>query len=87
MSNPLDIFTSPGGGITKGADGSITIMPPAALAVAQAPSPNGSKLVRPEMVAQVVINVPLSKLERFLRVVQEMLTEDEWRGPAEGLVP
>ena len=87
MSNPLDIFTTAGGGITKGADGSIIISAPAAMAAAQAPSPNGSKLVRPEMVAQVVVNVPLSKLERFLRDVQEMLCDDEWRGPAEGLVP
>lgn len=74
-------------GIHKGADGSITVMPPAALAAAQAPAPNGSKLVKPEMVAQVVINVPLSKIERFLEDVQAMLTDDEWRGPGEGLVP
>ena len=74
-------------GVVKGPDGSITVRPPAAVAAAQAPTPNGSKLVKPEMVAQVVINVPLSKLERFLRDVQAMLTDDEWRGPGVGLVP
>ena len=73
-------------GVAKSSNGDIIIKPPAALAASQAllpPEARGGK----ELVAQVVINVPLGKLERFLRDVQAMLTDDEWRGPGTGLVP
>ena len=83
MSDPFDRFGQYG--IRTAPNGDITVMPPAALGVAQAHVPGD--LRKAEMVAQVVINVPVSKIERFLQDVQAMLTDEEWRGPAEGLVP
>ena len=86
MADIEDIFRPHHPDIHKSPNGDITIMPPAALAASQAlvpPEARGGK----ELVAQVIVNVPLGKLERFLKDVQEMLTEDEWNGPGTGLVP
>ena len=86
MADIESIFTPHHPDISKSPNGDITIMPPPALAASQAlipPEARGGK----ELVAQVIINVPLGKLERFLKDVQAMLTEDEWRGPGAGLVP
>lgn len=63
--------------VTKDANGNVLVKPPAALSASQAPPPGGAV----ERVAQVVINVPLGKLPKFLALVQELLTDDEWRGP------
>jgi hypothetical protein len=86
MADIESIFRPDHPDIKKSPNGDITIMPPAALAASQAllpPEARGGK----ELIAQVVINVPLGKLERFLKDVQAMLTEDEWRGPGAGLAP
>jgi hypothetical protein len=73
-----------GNGIRKDADGSITISPPAAIAAAQAPTPNGQP-ERAQPVAQVVINVPLSKLSEFMKLVEEWMTDEDWKHKQKGL--
>lgn len=73
-----------GGRIRRMADGSLIISPPAALAAGQAPPPAGQP-ERPQPVAQVVINVPLSKLSAFLDLVEEWMTDEVWAYRAPGL--
>jgi hypothetical protein len=73
-----------GNGIRKEPDGSITISPPAAIAAGQAPVPGG-QLEKPQPVAQIVINVPLSKLSDFLKMVEEWMTDEDWLHKQEGL--
>jgi hypothetical protein len=73
-----------GNGIRKDADGSITISPPAAIAAGQAPVPNG-QLERPQPVAQIVINVPLSKVNDFLKMIEEWMTDEDWQHKQRGL--
>lgn len=72
-----EIIGGIGGGIKRHADGSITVGAPAAVAAAQAAPPNG-QLEKPQPVAQITINVPLSKLPRFLKMVEEWMTDEDW---------
>ena len=71
-------------GIRRHPDGSITIAPPAAIAAGQAPPPQG-QLEVPQPVAQIVINVPLSKLPAFLKMVEEWMTDEDWQHRQPGL--
>jgi hypothetical protein len=80
----LDLGGYGGNGIHKDRDGNITISPPAAIAAAQAPRPNG-ELERPQPVAQVVINVPLSKLDSFMKLIEEWMTDEDWQLKQRGL--
>jgi hypothetical protein len=80
----LDLGGVGGNGIRRHPDGSITISPPAAVAAAQAPRPNG-ELERPQPVAQVVINVPLSKLNDFMKLIEEWMTDEHWQHKEKGL--
>jgi hypothetical protein len=82
--SPLNLGGYGGDGIRKDADGNVTIYPPAAIAAAQAPTPNG-QLERPQPVAQVVINVPLSKLSAFMKMMEEWMTDEDWQHKQKGL--
>jgi hypothetical protein len=82
--NPLKRGGYGGNGIRKDSDGNITIMPPAAIAAAQAPIP-GSQLEHPQPVAQIVINVPLSKLGDFMKMIEEWMTDEDWQHKQAGL--
>jgi hypothetical protein len=82
--SPLNLGGYGGDGIRRDPDGSVTISPPAAIAAAQAPPPNG-QLERPQAVAQVVINVPLSKLADFMKMMEEWMTDEDWQMKHKGL--
>lgn len=73
-----------GDGIKRHPDGSVTIAAPAAVAAAQSPIPGG-QLEKPQPVAQVVINVPLSKLTAFLKMVEDWMTDEDWQHRQAGL--
>jgi hypothetical protein len=73
-----------GNGIKRHPDGSITIGAPAAVAAAQAPVPDG-QLEHPQPVAQIVINVPLSKVNDFLKMIEEWMTDEDWQHRQRGL--
>jgi hypothetical protein len=73
-----------GDGVKRHSDGSITIQAPAAVAAAQATVPS-DQLERPQPVAQVVINVPLSKLSNFLKMMEEWMTDEDWLHKQGGL--
>lgn len=73
-----------GQGVHREADGSITIRPPAAVAAAQAAPPGGQVMV-PQPVAQVTINVPLSKVHDFMKMVEDWMTDEDWNHKHKGL--
>lgn len=73
-----------GGEIRRESNGDIKLMPPAAVAAAQAP-PLGGQLEKPQPVAQVTINVPLSKLTAFMAMVEQWMTDEDWQHRQDGL--
>lgn len=74
----------PEGEIRTMPDGSIKVGTPAAVAAAQAPPPAGQQGIH-QPVAQVTINVPLSKLSAFMKMVEEWMTDEDWQKKQAGI--